>query len=157
MNTQTDVNHNKTQISQHIFSTPYYRNPLKNILLNLKVIMHGKKETGDRKKRMGKRERLHRDSRQKIIQPVYLKALATRIASRCIFKVLSKDNITQTEQHVTNQLQAQLETEINEAIVLSTEQIDNNPDLLESAEENEKLEETELPIQEPPSPQTDNL
>ena len=84
----------------------------------------GKKATGDRRKRLSKRERQARDSRVHNIRPIYLNALATRIAGRVVGTVLTSDNIKATQDRFTNDLQLQLENQISEAIQINSETIE---------------------------------
>ncbi len=102
--------------------------------------MHGKKVSGNRKQRLGKRERQIRDSKQKIIRTLFLKALASRIASRSINQVLSKENIESTQKRVVATLENQLEEEIKSVMVLSNGKIMEENSGITEPESTEKEE-----------------
>ena len=86
----------------------------------------GKKATGDRKKRLSKRERRLQDSKVKDVGTLYLGPLASRIASRVVSTVLAKENIQTTQQKFADELQEQLDQEISKAILISTNLEDEN-------------------------------
>ena len=75
-------------------------------------------KSGDRKKRLSKRERIERDSRIKEVRPVYITGLSSRIASRVVGKVLNKENIVRIEKEAFARVQSALEREVEGLIVM---------------------------------------
>ena len=94
----------------------------------------GKKKSGDRKKRLSKRERVERDSKVKVVRPLFLSALSSRMAYRISGTVLSKENIQRTEKAIAGEYQDLLETEIRGAINVQSSNLEAEDDF--SMEEN---------------------
>ena len=83
----------------------------------------GKKDHGNRKKRMTKRERAERDSKVKYVRPLFIAALGSRIASRAVAQVLSSENIKRVQDMLTAEMQSMLENEARSAIVTKSSEV----------------------------------
>ena len=104
----------------------------------------GKKECGDRKKRLNKRERIKRDSTVKLVPPLFLTALSSRMASRVVGSILSQENIKKTEENIAREYQTLLEEGVRGAIqIQSANSVQNDPKAEQNL--NEQMIETESP------------